>query len=116
MESNPQPVMSPPYSDNTPKSNSMATTSLVLGITGLPFLCISFVLTFCGCLSGLLAIGAIVTGFLARQQIKSTGEQGDGMALTGIILGIVQVVIVTGAILISLVILAISLISAAASN
>ena len=99
-----------------PKNNTLATLSLVLSLAGIPFLCAAFVFMACGCVTGLLAIGAVVTGFIAREQIKSTNEQGDGMALTGLILGGVQVLIVAGAILVSLVVLAISLIGAGVSH
>jgi hypothetical protein len=37
-------------------------------------------------LVGLAPVGAIL-GHVARRQIKQTGEQGDGMALAGIIVG-----------------------------
>lgn len=33
----------------------------------------------------------IVFGFIARSQIRQTGEEGDGLALAGIILGFVAV-------------------------
>lgn len=35
----------------------------------------------------LAAIPAVVLGHMARKQIRQTGEQGDGMALAGMILG-----------------------------
>lgn len=35
----------------------------------------------------LAAIPAVVLGHMARKQIRQTGEQGDGMALAGLILG-----------------------------
>jgi Domain of unknown function (DUF1707)/Domain of unknown function (DUF4190) len=35
----------------------------------------------------MLAIPAIILGYAARSQIKRTGEQGAGLALTGLILG-----------------------------
>lgn len=114
METN-QPSESP-YAPVVPGNNTLAIVSLGLGLGGIPFLCAAIVFTFCGCVTGLLAIGAVVTGFIARQQIKSTGERGDGMALTGIILGIVQVLVITGAVIVSLVVLALSLIGAATSN
>ena len=37
-------------------------------------------------------IAAIILGHKARRQIRQTGEQGDGMALTGLILGYVGTV------------------------
>ncbi|MDR0344464.1 MAG: DUF4190 domain-containing protein, partial [Nocardiopsaceae bacterium] len=32
-------------------------------------------------------IPAVVCGYIARRQIRETGEQGDGMALAGVVLG-----------------------------
>ncbi len=40
------------------------------------------------CLGGLVAI---VTGHVARNQIKKTGEAGDGLALAGLIAGYVSI-------------------------
>jgi hypothetical protein len=36
---------------------------------------------------GLTAIPAVALGHVARRQIRQTGQRGDGMALTGLILG-----------------------------
>jgi Domain of unknown function (DUF4190)/Domain of unknown function (DUF1707) len=36
---------------------------------------------------GLAAIPAVILGHLARQQIRRTGERGDGMAIAGLVLG-----------------------------
>jgi hypothetical protein len=56
-------------------TSGLAITSLVLGILG--FLC-----------DPLLAIAAVVTGHIARSQIrKNTGLKGGGLALTGLVLG-----------------------------
>jgi hypothetical protein len=60
-------------------TNGMAIAALVCGV-------------------GQLAVGfpagiaAIILGHKARRQIRQTGEQGDGMALTGLILGYVGTV------------------------
>jgi hypothetical protein len=98
------------------KNNTLATVSLVLGIAGIPFLCASLVFNFCACFSGLLAIAALVTGFIARQQIKSTGEQGDGRALAGMIVGGVQVVIAACMVLFAIVLASTGLLDAIMSN
>lgn len=49
----------------------------------------------CGCaqvfLWFLTGIPAVILGHIARRQIRETGENGDGMALTGIILGYVGI-------------------------
>lgn len=88
--------MEPDFSTPTasPKTNTLAMVSLGLSIVGIPFLCISIVSTICSCASGLLGIAALITGFIARQQIKSTGEEGDGIAIAGMIIGGAQVVLV----------------------
>ena len=56
------------------RTNSLAVTSLVLGV-------LSFI--FCGPLS---AIPGLITGFVARRQIRESNgtEQGDGLAVAGI--------------------------------
>ena len=37
-----------------------------------------------------VAVVAVITGYMARNQIKQTGEQGMGMATAGMIIGIVH--------------------------
>lgn len=73
------------------KTNTLALVSLGLSLGSLPFLFISVIFSICICVSGLLAIGALITGFMARQQIAVSGEAGDGMALIGIITGGLQI-------------------------
>jgi hypothetical protein len=51
----------------------MAIVSLVLGIAGLVLLC------------GLPSPIGLYCGLRARREIRATGEQGDGLALAGII-------------------------------
>jgi Domain of unknown function (DUF4190) len=62
--------------------NSLAIVSLVAGIAGYviphPFV------------AGLVAI---VTGHMARRQMRQTGERGSGLALAGMILGYVHLVL-----------------------
>jgi hypothetical protein len=53
----------------------MATASLVLSLIGL----------FCG----IGAILGIILGFVAKSQIKRTGEGGSGLATAGIVIGFV---------------------------
>ena len=100
MESETPPVVPSPLPVDGPKNNKMAVTSLVLGIASLVLLCLAvafsvipFVNLVCGCPAILMAIAALITGFMARNQIKTSGESGSGMALTGMILGGVQVVL-----------------------
>ena len=77
-------------------TNTLAVVSMVLGIASYVFLPI------------VGAVAAIVTGHMARGQIKQTGEGGSGFALAGLILGYVHVVlavIVIGIIVIAVVII-----------
>jgi len=60
-------------------TNGLAIGSLVLSLLGL----------FCG----IGSIVGVILGFIARGQIKRTGQGGDGMALAGIIIGIVTLAI-----------------------
>jgi hypothetical protein len=73
----------------SPKTNSLAVTAMVVSIAGV----VSVVCAFCFFLLAILPLGGGVTGtilgFVARRQIRERGEQGDGMALTGIIVGLV---------------------------
>ncbi len=54
-------------------ANSMAVASMVLGLATPLF--------------GLTAIPAVILGHKARRQIRYTGERGNGMALTGLVIG-----------------------------
>ena len=66
------------------KTSPLAITSLVLGIVGIPC-----------CTVFALGIAAVVTGFLARKQIaESQGFlKGDGMAMAGLVLGVISIVV-----------------------
>lgn len=66
-------------------TNTMAIISLVSGA-----LAIFGHVVIPGVGGGTLALVAIVTGFIARSEIKKTGEQGGWMATVGIVLGILQ--------------------------
>jgi len=57
-----------------PPNNGLAIGALICGIAEF------FTL-------GVAAIPAVILGHAARSQIRRTGERGDGMALTGLILG-----------------------------
>jgi Domain of unknown function (DUF4190)/Domain of unknown function (DUF1707) len=64
----------PPREPAPAGTNSMAIAALVCGVAGF------FIM-------GLTAVPAIVLGHAARRQLRRTGEQGDGLALAGLILG-----------------------------
>ena len=81
----PQPVPPPPpapypFQPMAPtQTNGMAIASLVCAIgqlVGGPF----------------AGIAAIILGHMARRRIRETGEQGDSLALTGLILGYIGTV------------------------
>jgi hypothetical protein len=65
-----------------PRTNSKAVAALICGVGGI------FV--------GLSAIPAIVLGHMARREIRRTGEQGDGMAVGGMVLGYVVTALMVG--------------------
>ena len=83
------PVTSGPLSTANPgQTNSLAVISLVAGIG-------SFFAHIIPGIGGLtVAIVAIVTGYMARNQIKKTGEQGYGLATAGMIIGIIHVALI----------------------
>jgi hypothetical protein len=64
----------PPRQPAPAGTNSMAIAALVCGVAGF------FIM-------GLTAVPAIVLGHAARRQLRRTGQQGDGLALAGLILG-----------------------------
>jgi Domain of unknown function (DUF4190) len=65
------------------RTNSLAIVSLVAGIG-------SFVahIPVPGFGGFTVAVIAVITGFMARRQIRETGEQGMGLATAGMIIGI----------------------------
>lgn len=76
------PLQQPAPYAAAPPTNSLAIVSLVAGI-------VSYMLVpIVG------AIAAVVTGHIARSQIRQTGEGGSGLALAGLILGYVHLVLV----------------------
>ncbi len=68
----------PPFRPPGP-TNSNATASLVCGVVGFMTL-------------GVTSPFAIVFGHVAKRQIRERGEQGDGMATGGLVLGYLAVV------------------------
>jgi len=67
------------------RTNTLAIVSLVAGIG-------SFFAHIVPGVGGFtVAVIAIVTGYLARKQIRETGEQGMGMATAGMIIGAVHI-------------------------
>lgn len=69
---NPAPVM-------VAKTNVLAIVALISGVVGLT------VVPFVG------SIVAVVTGHMARKELRRTGEQGEGLALAGLITGYIGI-------------------------
>lgn len=63
-------------------NNGLAIASLIVGLVS--FLCCSV-----GFIPGIIAI---VLGVMGKNQIKQTGQSGEGMATAGIVLGAIGIV------------------------
>ncbi len=73
------------------KTNVLSIISLVAGILGLLGMCLGFlpiVGWFCSVPGGLFGLTAVVLGVLGINQVKATGDKGKGMAIAGLILGV----------------------------
>ncbi len=77
------------YAPARSHTNSMAVVSLITGA-----LSVFGHIVLPGIGGGSLALIAIVTGFIARGEIKRTGEQGMWMATLGIVLGILHLLVI----------------------
>jgi len=70
------------------KTNVLSIISLIVGIISLLGACVAFFIPVAGPIcDGLLAIAAVVTGFIGMSQVGKTGENGKGMAIAGLITG-----------------------------
>jgi hypothetical protein len=74
----PPPYGYPRYGYAARKTNGFAVAALACGIGAF--------------LTGLTAPLAVIFGFIAKSQIKRTGEDGNGYATAGIVLGLVVMV------------------------
>ena len=70
----PVPMYQPPAT-----TNSLARASLVLGVAEF------FTM-------GLTAIPAIICGHMAKREMRATGQRGDGLATSGLVLGYMAVI------------------------
>ena len=80
--------MVPPGAAVAPANNTLAVVSLVAGIGSFFAHLIPFVGGFT------LALVAIITGHMARGQIRRTGEGGMGMATAGLVIGYIHMAII----------------------
>lgn len=85
----------PAYPPQQPESYALARPTNTLAIVSLAFGIASYVV-----LPVIGAFVAIVTGHMARGQIKRTGEGGNGFALAGLILGYVHLALAVIAIVV----------------
>jgi uncharacterized protein DUF4190 len=77
------------YTPSIGRTNTMAVISLIAGA-----LSIFGHIAIPGIGGGTLALVAIVTGFIARSEIKRTGEQGLWMSTVGIVLGAIHIALI----------------------
>jgi hypothetical protein len=76
----------PPTGPVSPVQNQKALAALILGLVSIP-------LMFC-CIGLGTGVVALVLGIVGRKEIQASGgtQTGDGMALTGIIIGIIAII------------------------
>ncbi len=79
----PPPVGGAPGGGSQQGNNGLAIASLVVGLVS--YLCCAF-----GFVPG---AAAIILGVVAKNQIKQTGQNGNGMATAGIVLGAIAAVL-----------------------
>lgn len=80
--------MGPVYQSSTAPTNSLAVVSLVAGVLSF------FAHVIPGVGGFTVAIVAIITGYMGRQQIKQTGEQGMWMATAGMVIGFIHIALI----------------------
>jgi hypothetical protein len=68
------PVYQPPMS-----TNSLARASMILGVAEFFSM-------------GLTAVPAVICGHIARREMRLTGQRGDGLATTGLVLGYMAII------------------------
>ena len=117
-----------------PKTNGNAIASMVMGIAswalyiglwcfnatfgtlmtiatgGIGLLC----LLPLSCISPLLWLVGVITGHVGLSQIKRTGEGGQGMAITGLILGYLGLLFIVGGTIVIIILVVTGVISAGA--
>ncbi len=97
----PGPIAAPApaeFGARTPKTSVLAIVSLVTGIAGFPTI-------LCWPVALMLDLAAIITGHIARSQIrKDPSQSGKGMALAGLICGYFGIFLVVAVVIISVLI------------
>jgi len=73
------------------KTNVLSIISLVAGILGFLGTClglIPFLGWICSGIGGLFGLAAVILGVLGINQVKATADKGKGLAIAGLILGV----------------------------
>jgi len=98
METPIQPVQPVPPPAPSQKGNTQAIISLVTGLLGFLTLCISMFLVIvpvvkwlCPALGGLFGLVGVITGFLGMNGAKALEGKGRGLAIAGLVLGILAI-------------------------
>jgi hypothetical protein len=87
----PGPIAAP-YTPAATRYNTLAVVSIVAGVG-------SFFAHIIPGIGGFtVALIAIITGFMARKQIRETGERGMGLATAGMVIGALHLVLIVVAI------------------
>jgi hypothetical protein len=76
------------YAPAGARTNTLAVVSLAAGIGSF----FAHVVPFLGGFT--IALVAVITGYMARRQIRETGEGGMGIATAGMIIGVAHLVLV----------------------
>lgn len=76
----------------TQKNNVLSIVSLVTGIIAFLSICAVWIPVAGQICMGLFGLASIITGFIGLGQVKRTMEKGKGMAIAGIILGVLALI------------------------
>ena len=89
----PAPTMAYHVTDKVEKSVSqMPLIAMIVGIVGVPLLCSSVVTNGLPILTGIAGVAAVALGHMALAQAPKVGQsRGNGLAITGLILGYLMV-------------------------
>jgi len=85
------------------KTNVLSIVSLVTGIIGFLSICAAWIPVAGQVCMGLFGLASIITGFIGLGQAKRNMEKGKGMAIAGIILGVLALIGLCLAIIIPLI-------------
>jgi hypothetical protein len=73
--------------------NTLALSSMICGILSLVMLCAGCAFVFISFISPVLAIAAIVLAVMARREIAAGRQRGQGMAVAGLVCGVVALLL-----------------------